>query len=104
MTHTPKPWIIGKYATTSITGPNDRHVATTGGYQSNVDGLKVLAENEANARLIAAAPDLLEALEALNGVGLLSGPDEAVIYDWGELGLSAVKRARAAIAKARGQS
>ncbi|MBC2594913.1 hypothetical protein H5P28_11655 [Ruficoccus amylovorans] len=51
------------------------------------------AEAEANARLIAAAPDLLEALEDI--VDVLDALGEA---------LAKVKDARAAIAKAKGEA
>jgi hypothetical protein len=56
-------------------------------------------EAQANARLIAAAPELLEALEALmrNFVG-----DRSAANTSGEAGLAA-DAARAAIAKARGE-
>jgi len=58
--HTPGPWTI--YEGTHVMSGN-RLVANTGGYQSNfADDLTM---NKANARLIAAAPELLEALEAI---------------------------------------
>ena len=53
-------------------------------------------EKEANARLIAAAPDLLEALQWL--VDILPDPD----LDNDELQRTWTRRARAAIAKATG--
>ena len=61
----------------------------------------------ANARLIAAAPDLLEALEALldadvfaDGEGLINVEDGCLDTSFGE---DAAHKARAAIAKAKGQ-
>lgn len=58
--HTPGPWVI-------FDGSNvmagRRSVATAGGYSTNVNHEDVRLENEANASLIAAAPDLLEAAE-----------------------------------------
>ena len=95
-THTPGPWearkgagwyvarpryggatlAVGMEAVTLVTSPSET--------QWNDD-----AESEANARLIAAAPDLLEALENL------------IEWEWKISGL--IKNARAAIAKARGE-
>jgi hypothetical protein len=54
---------------------------------------------EANARLIAAAPDLLEALEAM-AAGDIDVSGTALIYDASPAALLAL--ARAAIAKAKG--
>ena len=95
-THTPGPWTIEKSTRTDhhiIAGR--RWIATA----SNHDFHPTQEENErtiANARLIAAAPDLLAALEALVG--------EA---DLGEVDLddddrAKLEQARAAIAKATG--
>jgi hypothetical protein len=87
MTHTPGPWT---YAKGSIRGPDDAFIVPDSPYTS-----------EADARLIAAAPDLLAALEKFPSWG---GPiDAAEDYDLlirGEWLLLA----RAAIAKARGES
>ena len=58
------------------------------------------AEDEANARLIAAAPDLLEALEDL----LLECGLACQMGGWnGTTTIRSMERSRAAIAKARGQ-
>ena len=59
--HTPGPWgPIGIYDPCNIFGGDGRRlVAATGGYQDSA--VDTLAENKANARLIAAAPDLLAA-------------------------------------------
>lgn len=69
-------------------GNFERDIATTPSYSGD--------EREANARLIAAAPEMLEALEdcveLLQHLGAHSGPD--TILD----------AARATLAKARGQS
>jgi hypothetical protein len=56
------------------------------------------AEHEANARLIAAAPELLAALEAV--VALDSA--RLTARDWGAAKDAAYSQARAAIAKAKG--
>lgn len=83
--HTPGPWAIncdlGIYAATGTQWA----IASVGfGWPHQPDR----REAEANAHLIAAAPELLEALEYLVGLG----------------GGDCLDMARAAIAKARGQS
>lgn len=85
--HTPGPWrgdceIIG----------NSRVVATT----AWCSGFK--EEDEANARLIAAAPDLLAALKRITA-GLSDAEDLRALIKGDE-----VKQARAAIAKAEPRS
>lgn len=57
------------------------------------------SEIDANARLIAAAPDLLEALVLLEKEMVLSGNAESKDYGW----KPAIEKTRAAIAKARSQ-
>lgn len=74
------------------------------------------AEQEANARLIAAAPDLAEALEAFASVRIERAtanseatnphPDGHIIFgvdNW-YLTVGMVRKARAALAKARGEA
>jgi hypothetical protein len=56
----------------------------------------------ANARLIAAAPDLLEACEELLQDILSPFPREAVVIAGLGTGNSSIEKARAAIAKAKG--
>ena len=60
--HTPGPWEVNYTKATTQIKPNDGHgiVATIPVRYSKTDNL---AENAANARLIAAAPELLEALK-----------------------------------------
>lgn len=55
-------------------------------------------ELEANARLIAAAPELLEALEGVTDMAA------DMIPSMGFAGLALIEAARAAIAKARGEA
>lgn len=89
--HTPGPWHLsptGKYVRygTPPHGPNIADTDVFGG---------PLAEGVANARLIAAAPDLLESLELL--VGAVSAPDTPCRAGVLEMRLA---EARAAIARA----
>lgn len=61
-------WEINKQAsnTVQIKGTN-RSIASTGGYSTNgIDTDTIFEENKANAKLISAAPELLEALIELN--------------------------------------
>lgn len=78
--HTPGPWRFEESTKTIRAVPQNYWLATMDSWDGAVD-------HEANARLIAAAPDLLEALE----LALV-----ATDGNWED-------RARAAIAKARGQ-
>lgn len=95
---TPGPWFITgsqtKYIEARIGGGMLQEIAAVG--PTAADGGHG-EQQEANAALIAAAPELLQALE-----GLLDA-DRA--YEYGgytESELAAINQARAAIAKARG--
>lgn len=79
--HTPGPWRIGDAGFTVFGPPKPSALPET----------IAPVKNRANARLIAAAPDLLAALEALAALPNKHRPEEM----W--------EAARAAIAKARGQ-
>lgn len=87
--HTPGPWVACGYGDYSDYDGKCRVVLGEGG---DIRTAVVLGfdtpENEANARLIAAAPDLLEALQDILDTGFAGGPQ--------------AKRARAAIQKATG--
>ena len=93
--HTPGPWIAHMLGG-GKGGPNSYYISTAiqDGVMVNVASAHANYGQPAgwNARLIAAAPDLLEALEAL-----LVPLDGAI--DAGGL----VAKARAAVAKARGE-
>ena len=89
--HTPGPWTyaIGqglyeqRYVIDSTPG---RALAVCAGFEPR---------NEANARLIAAAPELLEALEAFKAIDAFDG--------WHPKYRDAIAKAEAAIAKATAQ-
>jgi hypothetical protein len=83
--HTPGPWCV-KGAAILPEAPSFNWIGSV--QASN------MPEWEANARLIAAAPDLLEACQTL---ATLLDTD-----DWIATGRLAVKQAQAAIAKVRG--
>ena len=89
--HTPGPWRMGKRAyDRAIYGQQGAEVA------SMLDLFHTPAESLANARLIAAAPDLLEALRDIT--------DLAERYGVGEHCDGNILAARAAIAKAEGRA
>lgn len=108
--NTPGPWIAG-----SPSGGNPENALTV---YSEIDGVWTsigMAWNYRDARLIAAAPDLLEAAEAvLNGfpIGHIDCPDGHCNYVQNADGSPGnevcegpeVRRLHAAIAKARGEA
>jgi len=89
--HTPGPWS----ASPSPTSDGLYHVYKADGNFLTLED----AEHEANARLIAAAPDLLEALESLYHTANSIGEDtcDPVAF------AGALEDARAAIRKAKGE-
>ncbi len=52
-------WKINKHSKTCVEVDN-RSICSTGGYQSNVDSVRVYEENEANAKMIAVAGNLAQ--------------------------------------------
>lgn len=95
--HTPGPWALKGYLVgdkqghRSIYGP--KPWGSGSAKVAQTQGVRPAAENEANARLIAAAPELLEALEELHLKAVVGTDEErhaALIKAW------------AAISKARG--
>ncbi len=96
--HTPGPWIaetVGSNIHITIDRPDKPPIAWVGG--------QTAPHAKANARLIAAAPDLLKALEAMLDVQSarrhpLGAPDEGIAY----MAAQAAANARDAIAKAKG--
>ena len=96
--HTPGPWRNDCFmvlAPPNVGNYKGREICHTGGHDIR-DG----NESEANARLIAAAPDLLAACEQLMEYLKLLPLDENNDAAWAS---NAPQLARAAIAKAKGQ-
>lgn len=103
MAHTQGPWRLNAGNSIEIMGGCIPNKAIARALCGGMTGIK-LDEAEANARLIAAAPELLKALEELwqtVKVAIYTG-------DWKVDGAcdpeSDLNRARAAIAKARGEA
>lgn len=100
--HTPGPWAVQRYANYIGFGvyAHGRGCIAERWYDKQQDepyGPEILA----NARLIAAAPDLLLALEDLvNEIRAYSSPE---CDDEGAIGAEELKAADAAIAKAKGE-
>lgn len=106
MTHTPGPWMPSQNIDWK-TNPFSVIVRKPGTHRTTVANIPTRStippeEQEANARLIAAAPELLDALrDALNCIDNIPERDRA------RLGLYSMKwygDARAAIAKATGEA
>jgi hypothetical protein len=101
--HTPGPWKVERQYTATNRFPISHKIdAYCSGILAEVTGQGgTETENLANARLIAAAPELLEALGY--ALRLMEGAEE---YGWQELNHGdreqAQKDARAAISKAEG--
>jgi hypothetical protein len=101
MKHTPGPWIHDTrgYPHPDVKAASGRNIACTWGVNNQPKTPEAAAAQQeiarANARLIAAAPELLEALKEV-----LNNP--AGDYDASDGYENAVKQARAAIAKATG--
>jgi hypothetical protein len=98
--YTPGPWSIAGRGYT-IFGSDDAVVISSFDAETDEEEERYIA----NARLIAAAPDLLAALEGVieDSMALARGYAAATgdrLTDEGE----GIRRARAAIAKARGES
>lgn len=89
--HTPGPWSIDQYGT--VSGPDGR-IITINGVASVCSPGPWQNVAKANARLIAAAPDLLAALVAVLDTSGARGTYHALKY------VEAVDAAEAAIARA----
>lgn len=96
--HTPGPWILGKHGVIKAgvvrqytNGESQDQIAMACGLDHDNMG-----SQEANARLIAAAPDLLEALIELEAAQYLNFNDRDARKEW----RFAIIKAKAAINKA----
>lgn len=65
--YTPGPWTTYRHSETTVCSASGRTVAACGGYQDNFSDGGYHRENITNARLIAAAPELVEALREVIG-------------------------------------
>ena len=93
-THTPGPWRVSLVDDTRVEDATGNCVAEIDGDYNQPETWPAM---EANSRLIAAAPDLLEALERMTYLQS-GGPVKSSDADkW-------LKEARAAIAKAKGEA
>jgi len=105
--HTPGPWVVGMrngYNPNTVFSEGDNGIASVFGVpmHCHIDDLTHIRDVQplANARLIAAAPDMLEALKQV--MGWIDGWSPTFTQDeeWPE----AEHYIRAAISKAEGQS
>lgn len=105
--YTPGPWTV-KWQINVFSG--ERLVANTGAHSSNIDGDRILEENQANAILIAQAPDLLAQLERAVQLAEIAsdwdlGADGEVEIDGGWVSCwDLAKQFKATIAAAKGDS
>ena len=97
--HTPGPWEVFKNGTKWIifSPVKDATIAVTGGWTD-----ESRSQESANARLLAAAPELLEALEGVEGY--LTDYDHYSKVDVDVWVKAALPQLRAALAKTRGEA
>lgn len=103
--HTPGPWKWDGQLSLFKIECSGGHIIDSAPYEGSWLSRYKPAEDEANARLIAAAPELLEALARID-----QWPDEPIedfrpdgaVY--GEISVGEMKAIRAAIAKATGDA
>ena len=116
MSHTPGPWKITESANAIVVmGPNAQHVVIIPLFKEYAwskeewEGLNLEEKNKvsiANARLVAAAPELLECLQHIQGIvsesqGVAGWHQNGQIASWDELGLR--EEIDAVLAKVRGE-
>lgn len=97
--HTPGPWVVSTQDSEKI---DRRFLIKEQGFGGNLAAVFDVArhEAEANARLIAAAPEMLEALKAIRAV--TCDPDGNVSIDGSDADREEIAKALAVIAKAGG--
>ena len=103
--HTPGPWALSINEGWT-TNPFSVTVRRRGVHQTTLANIPHRAtvspqEQEANARMIAAAPDLLEALTWVTRCACMPGPAGTTVYAIGDEHMA---KARAAIAQATGET
>lgn len=89
--HTPGPWFVAKE--TDLQESDGNVVVSPNGWEIRPDGYQKLGDEMADLRLIAAAPDLLDALYTV----------EALLLSMGMQSSDAYQQTAAAIAKATGE-
>lgn len=109
MSFTPGPWfgmINGRFADTEWIAENDEAQVSASAPITDNEGVTVALvvsekwsddELDANARLIAAAPELLEALETIAGLydhEASSGENSMKLYDARSIALAVIAKAR----------
>ena len=100
--HTPGPWEVNKRATMNVQTKDGVSIASAGVRSDNtVDQELLHAEQEANARLIASAPELLWSLGVL--LAMVSNDPEYASETAPFIHRNALEKARQAIAKAEGK-
>ena len=73
---TPGPWRRDRRCNTHVVAGADRGICSTAGYMSNeIEADKLQQESEANAHLVAAAPELYEALDEALHIISTATPD-----------------------------
>ena len=98
--HTPGPWQVDPRADNHVIAAS-RPICSVS-YSNTADTEGTRAENAATARLIAAAPDLLEALKVATDL-IESHTGHSKIINWQHAAGRRLPELRAAIAKAKGK-
>lgn len=96
MKHTPAPWQLAKSEESKL-------IKVLNKYGTRIAGITPMENDEANARLIAAAPELLALLEEFDGVFSNVLTNRAYSKADKSLAKRMQDAARAAIAKAKGE-